>query len=208
MTPIPQTSHSPDRSRVDRRVVGWVAAAAAVVAGAVAFAVTRQALADDGRAELTAVQDVPDDVQGELDATWDRFAQRFDARMRCVDDVSVELVRAIDVGDARYVVADARIEIKIPTTPARFRESLVHELAHHVEHTCADFGELREVLHPELGDPGRRWAGGDDWEHVPSERWAEAVVQLVNGERIRHVDEVTVDPVVVDMVAAWGADSH
>ena len=94
-------------------------------------------------------------------------------------------------------------EIQIPTTPARFRESVAHELAHHVEHACGQFGDLRSALHPQLGRPGSPWAGGRVWEEVPSERWAEAVVELVNGERIRHVDEVTVDDDVIAAIAAW-----
>jgi len=207
MTPNPPTSRSPDRSPARRRLAGWATVAVvAVVAGAFAFALTRQAVADSP-AELTAVQDVPDDVQAELDAGWGRFTDRFAGRLTCIDDVSVELVRSIDGGDARYVVADAHIEIEIPTTPARFRESFVHELAHHVEHTCAEFVPLRDALHPELGHPGEPWAGGPVWEDDPSEQWAEAVVELVNGERVRHDDEIAVDPSVVALIEAWGSGS-
>ena len=197
----PSISRSPDRApgRHVRRAGG---AAAAVVA-TVGLALAHDAVAGEDTARLHTVQDLPDDVQAELDVTWRRFVDRFDARTGCVDDVSVELVRAIDGGDARYVIDGSVIEIKIPTTPSRFRESLVHELAHHVEYTCGEFAELRRALHPQLGDPEAPWAGGDDWEETPSERWAEAVVLLVNGERIRHTDEIPVDPAVVALVEAW-----
>jgi hypothetical protein len=174
-----------------------------VAAGTASFVVTRAALAgpDDGR--LVTIQDVPADVRAELETTWGRFVEQFAARRSCWPDVAVELVRRVEGGDARYVVGRALIEIEIPTTPARFSESLVHELAHHVEHTCAEFRELRDVLHPRLGGPERSWAGGDVWEATPSEIWAEAVVQLVNGERVRHARDMPLAGDVLDAVRTW-----
>lgn len=86
------------------------------------------------RADLVVVRDVPADVQAELDVTWSRFLDRFGSRRTCFEDVSVDLVRQVQGGDARYVIDKRLIEIQIPTTPARFRESFAHELAHHL--TC------------------------------------------------------------------------
>ncbi len=153
--------------------------------------------------DLVVVQDVPADVRAELDVTWQRFLDHFGSRRTCWADVSVVLVVDVVDGDARYVTADARIEIEIPTTPARFRESLAHELAHHVEHTCVEFETLESTLLPALG--GGDWFAGDTWDQVPSERYAEAVVELVNGERIRHLDRIQVAPVVVAAISEWGA---
>ena len=162
-------------------------------------------VADGGppEGELIVVQDVPSDVRAELDVTWQRFLDRFGSRRTCWTDVSVVLVADVVDGDARYVTADARIEIEIPTTPARFRESLAHELAHHVEHTCVEFETLESRLLPALG--GGDWFAGETWDQVPSERFAEAVVELVNGERIRHAERVQVDPAVVAAISEWGA---
>ncbi len=157
------------------------------------------------RADLIVVQDVPPEVQAELDATWSRFLARFGSRRNCFGDVSVMLVRQVDGGDARYVIDERRIEVQIPTTPKRFRESVVHELAHHVEHTCSDFAELKAVLHSLLGGPQRSWSGGGVWEEIPSELWAEAAVQLVNGERVRHARDMPVDATVIEVVKAWAS---
>lgn len=170
------------------------------------FVATRALLADDEPAELVTVQDVGADVRAELAVTWERFAAAFPARMTCIDDVRVELVRAVEGGDARYVIDEGRIEIKIPTSPARFRESVAHELAHHVEHTCAEFAGLQAALRTRFGDADHEWGpvAGRPWEQTPSERWAEAFVELVNGERIRHVDDVVVDADVVALIGAWG----
>lgn len=155
-------------------------------------------------AELVTTQDLPADVRAEIDTVWNRFATTFDARQGCISDVTVELVRRVDGGDARYVADEALIEIRIPTTPARFRESLAHELAHHVDRTCPAFDELRRQLHPRLGGTDVPWATGDVWEEVPAERYAEATVELLNGERVRHPDDVTVDADTVELIAAWG----
>ena len=157
--------------------------------------------------ELIVEQDVPLDVQAELDATWGRFIEAFAARRTCFADVSVELVRDVLGGDARYVTSEARIEIEIPTTPARFSESLVHELGHHVERTCSEFADMKAAMLARLGVSDDAWTGGDVWEQTPSEIWAEGVVGLVNGERVLHGDEMPLDSSVVALIEAW-AQGH
>lgn len=154
-------------------------------------------------ASLKVVQDVPADVQAELDLTWSRFLDHFGSRRGCFDDVSVVLVPQVRGGDARYVIDERLIEIQIPTTPARFRESFAHELAHHVEHTCPEFVELKAVLQPRLGGLYGAWSSGAVWEEIPSELWAEGVVQLVNGVRILHADDMPVDASVIRLIEAW-----
>ena len=153
---------------------------AAVFAGS--FSSVRVLSTELAKADLVTAQDWPVDVEAEVAATWEAFTGRFDARRTCFEDVEVRLVRELAAGDARYQPDERRVEILIPTSPRRFRESLVHELAHHVERTCASHAELRT----ELGYPTwEEWTSGSEWEEVPAERWAEAVVQLVNGERVR-----------------------
>lgn len=183
-----------------------VAQLAAVVAAASATFVAVGAARDDGgKPHLRFVQEVPDDVRRASDTTFERFLRRFDGRAACLDDVSVELVRAVEGGDARYVTGDRRIEIRIPTTPGRYQESLAHELAHHLERTCDEFEALRVALVPLLGGDGAAWATGPVWEEIPSERFAEVVVELVNSERVRHTDTVVVEPAARELIARWGA---
>jgi hypothetical protein len=202
--PIPPSSHSPERRRRTGR--GVLALAGVAAAGVASFAITDAVTGDAGRrADLLLVQDVPDDVRREVGVVWGRFVDRFASRSGCFADVEVVLVREVAGGDARYVAEHARIEIRIPTTPARFRESLAHELAHHVEATCPAFAGLRSTLRPLLGGADRPWSGGEVWAEIPSERWAEAVVELVNGERVRHTDTVPVDDDVLDLIRRWAA---
>lgn len=185
-----------------RRLVAQVAAL--VVVAVAAFVVVDFVRGDEPEPRLLFVQDVPADVRSETQAVFADFRGRFAARLSCIDDVTIELVRAVDDGDARYVSSERRIEIEIPTTPARFRESLAHELAHHLERTCGEFESLRVALEPLLADDGVAWSNGPTWEETPSERFAEAVVELVNGERIRHAETVEVDQAVVELIARWG----
>ncbi|MGA1052490.1 MAG: hypothetical protein ACO4AY_12410 [Ilumatobacteraceae bacterium] len=152
---------------------------------------------------LLVPQAVPDDVRSELDVVWSDFRRVFAGRLGCVPDVTILLVGDVVGGDARYVVADARIEVRIPTTPARFRESVAHELAHHVEHTCREFDELRVQLN--RGFWTGTWESGDDWWDTPSEQWAEHVVELINGGRVRHTTEMPIDEAALAMIRAWAA---
>jgi hypothetical protein len=181
-----------------------VAAAFAVVGAVVGVVGAVSYFGGSDEAELVVLQDVPADVRAELDVSWASFTERFDGRLTCIPDVSVELVRDVEGGDARYVRSRALIEIEIPTTPARFRESLAHELGHHVEHACAEFAEIQAVLHQRWGGPEQPWELGAAWNETPSELWAEGVVQLVNGERLLHAEEMPIDVAVVELIAGWG----
>ncbi len=185
-----------------RRRLTVGAGVAAVFVPLAVWAVARGAEAPVN--DLVFVQEVPADVRRESEVTWRRFTERFAARRSCWGPVSVELVGDVTDGDARYLTGSRRIEIQIPTTPGRYRESLAHELAHHLERTCPDFDEVRALLHPMLADSGQGWFDGPVWDAVPSERFAEAVVELVNGERIRHESDVQVDPTVVELLERWG----
>ncbi len=145
-------------------------------------------------------QPIPADVEAEARAAVAAFVAVFETRRDCAGTAGVELVRDVEGGDARYVEHDAAIEIEIPTTPERFRESLVHELAHHVEHRCPEFEQLRQAWtqHTAIA-----WSGQERWEERLSEQWAETVVELVLGERLLHGDEMRIDPTLVVLASDW-----
>lgn len=149
-------------------------------------------------------QGVPAAVEQEVRATVAAFVTVFEARRGCVGGAELELVRELDEGDARYVGAEDLIEIEIPTSPRRFRESLVHELAHHVDHSCPDAQELRSDVMRVVG--ANDWDGQERWEQRPSELWAETVVEIVLGERVRFERSVPLDDRVVDVARRWIAE--
>lgn len=160
-----------------------------------------------GRAELHTEQDLPADVRAEIDTVWNDFSNMFGEHRNCYDDVTLLLVSEVEGGDARYVIPDARIEIKIPTSPARFRDSLAHELAHHVEHTCGRFADLKADYQRLPGVDGDSWSSGPTWQETPSELYAETVVELINGERVRHGRSMPLPPGATSLVASWADTS-
>lgn len=155
---------------------------------------------------IEALQNLPDDVAALVDETWRRFAAAMPAAAACMEPVELLLVEDVTDGDAVYVVSDRRIEIEIPTSPARFPESLIHELAHHVEATCPTQADVRTRFLAAQGfsadDP---WRDGESWAQIPSEHFAEAVVQVVLEDRLLHADVVKLDDVAIELVRAWGA---
>jgi hypothetical protein len=180
--------------------LAWVTVAAAV--GAASFVAVRRITA----ADLVTDQDLPADVRAEVDTTWAAFLEVFGPRRHCFDDVRLRLVGEVGGGDARYLPDGRRIEIEIPTSPARFRDSLAHELAHHVEHSCGAFGELRREFAALPGLAGRDWNDEDDrWEDRPAELWAEAAVELVTGTRVRTGRTFDLPTGSTEIVAAWAA---
>ncbi|NNE11085.1 MAG: hypothetical protein HKN41_02445 [Ilumatobacter sp.] len=174
---------------------------------AVVLIMVAAACAPNGEGLLRSDQDLPADVRAEIVAVEQRFTAAFEGRLGCWPTATLRLVSKVEGGDARYVAGRRLIEIAIPTTPARFRESLVHELAHHVEASCDDFAELRTVLAPMFGHHEQGWTEGATWEETPSELWAEAVVQVVLGERLLHAEDMPLPAAAVEAVDAWAAGS-
>ena len=178
----------------------WWVAVAVVALLAVAWPWSRP---EPGVGMLRPVEELPSDVVAEIDVVWPQFIEALGPRVDCLEPVGLLLVDEIPGGVARYVIADARIEIAIPTTHARFRESLVHELAHHVEHSCPAHDQLRAPLLATLGLPADSWSRPTPWTQAPSEIWAEAFVLVVLGERVRHELTMPLPPEAVPVVEDW-----
>jgi hypothetical protein len=203
------TSNRTTSSRSDRRrrlagtVAPGVVIAAVVIAAVVSVGVAVRARSVNVAAEpvVRMRQRVPAVVEQEVRATVADFVAVFEARRNCIGGAELQLVRELDDGDARYVAAEDLIEIEIPTSPRRFRESLVHELAHHVDRSCPDADVLRTDVMAMIG--ATDWTGQERWEQRPSELWAEAVVEIVLGERVRFERSIPLDERVVDAARRW-----
>jgi hypothetical protein len=197
-------SPPPDERRSRRRLALAGSIVVALVGAATIGAIV--AWPSDGPAApvVTFVQPVPDDVETEARSAVAAFVEQFAARRACIGGAEVMLVDEVPDGDARYLAAEALIEIEIPTSPRRFRDSLVHELAHHVEHRCPNFAALRDEIMALTG--AAAWTGQTRWADRPSELWAESVVEAVLGERVRFGRSVPMDPALVDAVRDWAAD--
>lgn len=153
------------------------------------------------RPELIVSQEWPVEAERLITTEWEAFRQVFGGK-GCLTDVTLVAVRDMPHGDARYVRAERIIEIEIPTSPARFPESLVHELGHHLESSCsveseigADFMAAQGMTPP--------WESGATWYDTPSEHFAEAVVQVVRQQRNTHKADIPLSPEAIEIVAGW-----
>lgn len=150
---------------------------------------------------IRTVQDVPPDVASIVDDVWHDLEDRLSWAGECMLPVEVLLSRDVSDGSARYRAEEQLIEIEIPTSPSRFRESLVHELGHHIDATCAGLDDLRAAFAAAQGfDEGHPWNEGASWEVTPSEHFAEAVVLIVTGDRLVHADIVLLETAAVAVV--------
>jgi hypothetical protein len=148
--------------------------------------------------------ETPRDLRAVATRAWGRFTDAFPGRSECLGDVTVGV--AWQLGDrARYEPDAALVLIRAPGTAGNLEASLLHEFAHHAEHRCPMDAAFRRRFLTAGGLPaGTAWRGGDAWDRIPSERFAEAAVRYVLGEPPPHVS-IPIDPEEIDAVATWAA---
>lgn len=153
-------------------------------------------------------QAVPFEVRRLVDQSTADFEAAFPARSECLTPVAASLVVDLEEdADARYSRRLRTISIRIPTSPARFPEALTHELAHHLDETCASLDQLRaRFLELQGFEADASWTDGMKWGEIPAEHFAEAVVELVRHDRIVHADRITIDGRTLDLLRSWGGD--
>jgi len=185
----------------------------------VAVALAALALLNDWKSPATARHHAPqliveDSVGADLEAlareSWRHFLLVFGAREGCFGDVHLRAVWALD-SRAGYDPDTATVTVQVPGTPATLESALVHEWAHHIEFQCRAHTELRPAFLAAQGlPPDTPWrpdglAGvlpAGDWSTMPSEQYAEAVVEAVLGGRPMPT-WVRVTPEAVAVVEAW-----
>ncbi len=164
------------------------------------------------RPRLIADGSVAADLQTLAQETWERFLTVFAARIGCFGDVHL---RASDTLASRgdYDPDTATVTVRVPGTPAMLQSALIHEWAHHVEFQCPAHVDLRPAFLVAQGlSPDTPWRpsrapttmSADEWADIPSEQYAEAVIELVLGGRpIPTAARVT--PEAIRAIAAWAA---
>jgi hypothetical protein len=155
------------------------------------------------RPHLEMDPSVPEDLETLADETWTMFLAAFPAQHDCIGDAT--LVAAWELEDRARLDPDTRaVTIRVPATAPQLTESMVHEFGHLLEFACPDQASLRDGFREaERLDPDQDWFAAADWEEVPSEHWAEAVVQYVIGFRLAHPGTIPVTPAAVTLVAGW-----
>lgn len=156
--------------------------------------------------ELRHDDTVPDDLRALADETWADFLNAIPARHHCVTAPTLQAAWELD-SRAEYQPETAVMAVRVPGTPATLRSELIHEFAHHLEFTCPEQEELRSAF---LEAQGFRadtpWFDSGAWETTPSEQYAEAMVELVDGLR-SHRGAIQLTDVAIDVVRNWGEGS-
>ncbi|MGC9335792.1 MAG: hypothetical protein ACP5JJ_16720 [Anaerolineae bacterium] len=199
-SPHPQTRGS---------AIGALIATIVVLFAAIALA---GGLASPGPPQLVVGESVAADFESLARETWGRFLAVFWARRACFGDVRLEAVYGLG-SRAGYDPDLALATVRVPGTVAMLQSGLVHEWAHHVEFQCPAHEVLRPAfLAAQDLPPDTPWrpAGATtdiaaaEWASIPSEQYAEAVVDLVLGGRSIPT-RAHVTRVAVRVVAAWAA---
>jgi hypothetical protein len=152
--------------------------------------------------DLSVTGDSPADLRALVAETWDWFVEAFPARRSCIAPVTVRGAWELD-DRASYDPGRRLVTVRIPGTAPNLSASLVHEFAHHMEFTCPEQRDVRVAfLSAQELPPSASWFQGASWESIPSEQFAEAVVQVVLG-RPAH-PAVLIHPGSIALLRAWG----
>ncbi len=156
--------------------------------------------------ELLHAESVPDDLRALADEAWDDFLAAVPARHDCFPSVTLEAAWELDTR-AEYRPDTATLAVRVPGTPATLRSELMHEFAHHLEFTCSEHRELRtDFLRAQGFAADAAWFEGNTWETTPSEQYAEATVEMIEGRR-SHQGGILLTTDAVEVVREWGLGS-
>ena len=136
---------------------------------------------------------------------FSQFAASFPQQQHCIGTVS--LAAADELDDlATYDPATATVTVRVPGPVTRLEEAVVHELAHHLEFSCDAHHAMRPAFLAALGrDPETPWFAGEEPEDIPSEVFAEAVVEIVLEDfGMVHTGIGLIPTDAVEVVMDWG----
>ena len=157
-------------------------------------------------------ESVDSDFAALAQETWHQFLTVFQARADCFGDVRLRATRTLG-SRAVYDPDTATVTVRVPGTAALLQGALVHEWAHHIEFQCPAHEALRPAFLVAQGlPPDTPWrpaaamtdVAADEWAGIPSEQYAEAVVELVLGGR-PIATGARVSPEAVRIVGDWAA---
>ena len=148
--------------------------------------------------------DTPADLRDLGLGVWEEFTEVFPDQSDCIGEVRLEGDWDLAGARAFYLPEERTIVLRIPATAAHLRHSLIHELAHHLEHWCSDHSSLRaDFLEAQGLSSDTSWFVGPSWEETPSEQFAEAVVRLVLGRPVMNY-RISLRPEAIEVVKEWG----
>lgn len=153
---------------------------------------------------LAFPEGTPADLQTLSQDVWQEFLAVFPDQSDCMGEVTLEGDWSLEGSRGFYLPDETRVVLKIPATAGHLRHSLIHELAHHLEHACPDHAELRVAFLEAQNLPADTpWFEGPSWEETPSEQYAETVVRLVLGRPVWNY-RLSLAPEALATVRDWG----
>ena len=177
-------------------------AAVAVVIGAAATIGVAAVQAGPGRPAIHFADPAPSDLRDLATTTWARFLDAIPARWACVPDVTLRGAWTFR-NRASYDPDSEIVTLRIPGTAPNLAASMVHEFAHHVEFACHEQRPLRSRFLDAQGiPPGTPWRDGPEWSDIPSEQYAQAMIQVVLGRQPNPLVPIT--PAAVAAIRDWG----
>ncbi|MCP4964161.1 MAG: hypothetical protein GY926_02890 [bacterium] len=134
---------------------------------------------------------------------WVLFVTAFPAQQECIGQVT--LIADYDLDDlAKYDPSTRTMAVRVPAPEVLLDRALIHELAHHLEFVCPSQVDVRKPFLAALSRSGDEWFAGQEWSRIPSEIFAEGVVEYVLNERGRvHVDIGLIEQSAVDVIVEW-----
>jgi hypothetical protein len=185
-------------SSVRRRKVLVVIPAALAITLAVVAATSRS-----GSPELVIDETVAADFADVAHDDWRTFVAAFPALDDCIGRVTLVADYAID-DRAKYDPQSQTMTVRVPGPRALLDRAVIHELAHHLEFSCSSQAAMRPAFLAAIGRSDDEWFDGSEWGVIPSEIFAEAVVEYVLEERSSvHTDMGLIDQKAVELVIAW-----
>ncbi|HKX76043.1 MAG TPA: hypothetical protein VJR05_11725 [Acidimicrobiia bacterium] len=153
---------------------------------------------------LSFGESVPEDVRQLTTQAFADFLEAFPGQADCVGTVMLTTEPYLGGDRGRYDPEGPLVALLTPGTAARLRHTFIHELAHHLEFACPGQVELRGPFLSAQGFSDHRdWFEGDSWQQTPSEHFAEAVVEVVEGRRgVRY--GITLSEEALQLVQTWG----
>ena len=136
---------------------------------------------------------------------WALFVDGFPAHRDCIGQVTLVADYALD-DLAKYDPSTRTIAVRVPAPEVLLDRALVHELAHHLEFVCPAHIDVRVKFLAALGRSGADWFVGEEWGRIPSEIFAEGVVEYVLNERGRvHTNIGLIEQSAVDVIVEWAS---
>lgn len=151
-------------------------------------------------------ESVPSDLRVLANDTWDEFLASHAGINGCIGRLT--LVAAWDLDSRAEYYPDTReAVVRVPGTPAHLRSEMIHEFAHHVEHTCPAHTDIRDAFMRAQGfSSTTEWFTGASWKDTPSEHYAEATVEYMLGPRSHH-GNIFISEGALELVQDWASGS-